>query len=52
MPQNYAPEFKKKIVRTRLEEGRTINNITTEYNISKDAPPLVQGNERRMPDKP
>ncbi len=28
MPQNYTPEFKKKIVRLRLEEGRTINSIT------------------------
>lgn len=36
MPQNYTPEFKKKIIRLRLEEGRTINSITTEYNISKE----------------
>ncbi|MCI8669161.1 MAG: transposase [Lachnospiraceae bacterium] len=36
MPQNYTPEFKKKIVRLRLEEGRTINIITTEYSISKE----------------
>ena len=36
MPQNYSPEFKKKIVRLRLEEGRTISSITTEYNISKE----------------
>lgn len=36
MPQNYTPEFKKKIVRLRLEEGRTISSITTEYNISKE----------------
>ena len=36
MPQNYTPEFKKKIVRLRLEEGRTINSITTEYSISKE----------------
>ena len=36
MPQNYTPEFKKKIVRLRLEEGRTINSITTEYGISKE----------------
>ena len=35
MPQNYTPEFKKKMVRLRLEEGRTINSITTEYGISK-----------------
>ncbi len=37
MPQNDTPEFKKKIVRLRLEEGRTINSITTEYSISKES---------------
>ena len=37
MPQNYTPEFKKKIVLLRLEEGRTINSITTEYGISKES---------------
>ena len=37
MPQNYTPEFKKKMVRLRLEEGRTINSITTEYGISKES---------------
>ena len=36
MPQNYSPEFKKKVIRLRLEEGRTIHSITTEYNISKE----------------
>ncbi len=36
MPQNYTPEFKKKIVRLRLEEGRTLRSITTEYSISKE----------------
>jgi len=36
MPQNYTPEFKKKIVRLRLEEGRTIKSITTEYGIAKE----------------
>ena len=36
MPQNYTPEFKKKIVRLRPEEGRTIKSITTEYSISKE----------------
>lgn len=36
MPQNYSPEFKKKVIRLRLEERRTINSITTEYNISKE----------------
>lgn len=37
MPQNYTHEFKRKIVRLRLEEGRTINSITTEYGISKES---------------
>ena len=36
MPQNYSPEFKKKVIRLRLKEGRTIHSITTEYNISKE----------------
>ena len=37
MSQNYTPEFKKKIIRLRLEEGRTINSITKEYGISKES---------------
>lgn len=36
MPRNYTSEFKQKIVRLRLEEGRTIKRITTEYGISKE----------------
>ena len=36
MPQNYTPEFKKKIVCLRSEEGRTMNSITTEYGVSKE----------------
>ena len=35
MPQIYTPEFKKKIVRLHLEEGRTYKSITTEYGVSK-----------------
>ncbi len=35
MPQNYTPEFKKKIVRLREEEGRTYRSITAEYGVSK-----------------
>ena len=31
MPQSYAPEFKKKIVRLHAEEGRTYKSITAEY---------------------
>lgn len=34
MPQNYTPEFKKKIVRLH-EEGRTCKSITAEYGVSK-----------------
>ena len=36
MPQNYSPEFKKKLIRLRLEGGGTIQSITTEYKISKE----------------
>jgi transposase len=36
MPQSYTPELKKKMVRLRLEEGRTIRSITSEYSISKE----------------
>ena len=35
MAQNYTPEFKKKIVRLREEEGRTCKSITAEYGVSK-----------------
>jgi len=35
MPQHYDEPFKKKIVRLRLEEGRTHKSITAEYGISK-----------------
>ena len=36
MPQNYTPEFKKKIVRLHLEEGRTYkSSIIAEYGVSK-----------------
>ena len=37
MLQNYAPEFKKKIVRLHEEEGRTYKSITAEYGVSKAA---------------
>ena len=32
-----TPEFKKKIIRLRLKEGRTINSIIKEYGISKES---------------
>lgn len=35
MPQSYTPEFKKKIVRLHLEQGRTIKSLTSEYGVSK-----------------
>ena len=34
MPQSYAPEFKKKIVRLHAEEGRTYKSITAESKAS------------------
>lgn len=37
MSKVYEPEFKSKIVRLRLEEGRTLKSLTTEYGISKSA---------------
>lgn len=35
MPRSYEPEFKKKIVRLHLQEGRTIRSIMEEYGVSK-----------------
>jgi len=35
MPQSYTPEFKRKIVRLHIEEGRTYKSITAEYGVSK-----------------
>ncbi len=35
MPQNYTPEFKKKIIRLHEQEGRTYKSITAEYGVSK-----------------
>lgn len=37
MSRVYEPEFKKKIVRLHLEEGRTYKSICTEYGVSKSA---------------
>ena len=34
MSQHYEPEFKKKIVRLHLEEGRSIKSLASEYGIS------------------
>ena len=35
MPQSYELEFKKKIVRLHIEQGRTYKSITDEYGVSK-----------------
>ncbi|NLP46949.1 MAG: transposase [Epulopiscium sp.] len=35
MPQRYEPEFKKKIVKLHLQDGRTYKSITDEYGVSK-----------------
>lgn len=37
MPQKYEPEFKRKIVRLHLNDGRTIKSLIEEYGISKAA---------------
>lgn len=35
MSQHYEPEFKKKMVRLHLEEGRSLKSLAAEYSISK-----------------
>lgn len=35
MSQYYEPEFKKKIVRLHLEEGRSLKGLAEEYGVSK-----------------
>lgn len=35
MQQHYEEEFKKKIVRLHLEEGRTLKSLAEEYGVSK-----------------
>uniref|UniRef100_UPI002F40703C transposase n=1 Tax=Coprococcus catus TaxID=116085 RepID=UPI002F40703C len=37
MPQVYKPEFKRKLVRLHLEEGRSYKSLTQEYGVSKSA---------------
>ena len=37
MPQPYDEPFKKKIVRLRLEEGRSMRSLTEEYGVSKSS---------------
>ena len=35
MNKHYESEFKKKIVRLHLEEGRTLESLAAEYGVSK-----------------
>lgn len=35
MNKHYETEFRKKIVRLHLEEGRTLNGLAAEYGVSK-----------------
>jgi transposase len=35
MSKYYEPEFKKKIVRLHLEDGRTLKGLAKEYGVSK-----------------
>ena len=35
MSQYYEPEFKEKIVRLHLEEGRSLKGLAKEYGVSK-----------------
>lgn len=35
MSKQYEPEFKKKIVRLHLEEGRILKGLAVEYGVSK-----------------
>ena len=35
MSKHYEPEFKKKIVRLHLEQGRTLKGLAAEYGVSK-----------------
>ena len=37
MPHHYDETFKKKIVRLRIEEGRSVKSIIEEYGISKSS---------------
>ena len=34
MTKHYEPEFKKKIVRLHLEEGRSLKSLAAEYGVS------------------
>ncbi len=32
---NYEPEFKRKLIKVHLEDGRTLTSLSEEYRISK-----------------
>ena len=34
MPQHYGEEFKKKIIRLRIGEGKSVNSLIDEYRTS------------------
>lgn len=35
MSKHYEPEFKNRIVRLHLEDGRTLKNLADEYGVSQ-----------------
>jgi len=52
MAENYTSEYKKKIVRLHLEEGRTYKSITATLSIKSSRISMVQTVSRRMPNTP
>ena len=44
MNQHYEPEFKKKIVRLHLEEGRSLKDLQLNMEYQKQAYPTGQNN--------
>ena len=37
MSKHYEPEFKNRIVRLHLEDGRTLKNLADEYGVSQES---------------
>ena len=35
--EHYEPEFKKKLVRLHIEEGRTLQSLSNEYGVAKSS---------------
>ena len=52
MLQSYTYEFKKKIVRLHVEEGRSYKSITEEYGVSKTSPSGVESLAKKAKQKP